>query len=252
MALTPAVVRYAATGLTTDPAGSDPAEEPPLREDLARGGGAPLPRAAAGGDPADARRARPADGGRRRGSPATLPLAEDVTVEADSGGHTDNRPLTALLPAILAPPRPRRRRARVPAGGPRRRRRRPRNALVGRGGLRARRRLRRHRLGEPGLRRERPPRERPGAARRGGDRRRDHGAGGRHVRAGRQGAGPAPRHDVRRPREEALRALPVLRRRSRASPPPSGRSSRRSSSGRRSPRRGSRRAPSGPRATRAR
>jgi PfaD family protein len=31
-----------------------------------------------------------------------LPLAEDVTVEADSGGHTDNRPLTALLPAMLA------------------------------------------------------------------------------------------------------------------------------------------------------
>jgi trans-AT polyketide synthase/acyltransferase/oxidoreductase domain-containing protein len=32
---------------------------------------------------------------------ARLPLAEDVTVEADSGGHTDNRPLVALLPAIL-------------------------------------------------------------------------------------------------------------------------------------------------------
>jgi trans-AT polyketide synthase/acyltransferase/oxidoreductase domain-containing protein len=31
-----------------------------------------------------------------------VPVAEDVTVEADSGGHTDNRPLTALLPAILA------------------------------------------------------------------------------------------------------------------------------------------------------
>jgi PfaD family protein len=31
---------------------------------------------------------------------AQLPLAEDLTVEADSGGHTDNRPLTALLPTI--------------------------------------------------------------------------------------------------------------------------------------------------------
>ena len=30
-----------------------------------------------------------------------LPVAEDFTVEADSGGHTDNRPLTVLLPAIL-------------------------------------------------------------------------------------------------------------------------------------------------------
>ncbi|HVW07444.1 MAG TPA: PfaD family polyunsaturated fatty acid/polyketide biosynthesis protein [Bryobacteraceae bacterium] len=29
-----------------------------------------------------------------------LPLATDVTVEADSGGHTDNRPLAALLPTI--------------------------------------------------------------------------------------------------------------------------------------------------------
>ena len=33
---------------------------------------------------------------------ARLPVAEDITVEADSGGHTDNRPLVALLPAILA------------------------------------------------------------------------------------------------------------------------------------------------------
>ncbi|MEE8408769.1 MAG: PfaD family polyunsaturated fatty acid/polyketide biosynthesis protein, partial [Myxococcota bacterium] len=31
-----------------------------------------------------------------------LPIATDVTVEADSGGHTDNRPLTVLLPTILA------------------------------------------------------------------------------------------------------------------------------------------------------
>jgi PfaD family protein len=33
---------------------------------------------------------------------ARVPLAEDVTVEADSGGHTDNRPLTVVLPAIRA------------------------------------------------------------------------------------------------------------------------------------------------------
>lgn len=31
---------------------------------------------------------------------AQLPVAEDVTVEADSGGHTDNRPLAALFPTI--------------------------------------------------------------------------------------------------------------------------------------------------------
>jgi PfaD family protein len=29
-------------------------------------------------------------------------VAEDFTVESDSGGHTDNRPLTALLPTILS------------------------------------------------------------------------------------------------------------------------------------------------------
>ncbi|MDT0447867.1 PfaD family polyunsaturated fatty acid/polyketide biosynthesis protein [Streptomyces hesseae] len=33
---------------------------------------------------------------------ARVPVAEDVTVEADSGGHTDNRPLAVLLPAMLA------------------------------------------------------------------------------------------------------------------------------------------------------
>jgi len=31
-----------------------------------------------------------------------LPVAEDITVEADSGGHTDNRPLAALFPIIAA------------------------------------------------------------------------------------------------------------------------------------------------------
>lgn len=29
-------------------------------------------------------------------------MADDVTVEADSGGHTDNRPLVCLLPSIIA------------------------------------------------------------------------------------------------------------------------------------------------------
>jgi trans-AT polyketide synthase, acyltransferase and oxidoreductase domains len=30
-----------------------------------------------------------------------VPVADDITVEADSGGHTDNRPLVCLLPSIL-------------------------------------------------------------------------------------------------------------------------------------------------------
>ncbi|MCE7002113.1 PfaD family polyunsaturated fatty acid/polyketide biosynthesis protein [Kibdelosporangium philippinense] len=33
---------------------------------------------------------------------ARVPVAEDVTVEADSGGHTDNRPLMTVLPAIVS------------------------------------------------------------------------------------------------------------------------------------------------------
>lgn len=32
---------------------------------------------------------------------AHLPIADDLTCEADSGGHTDNRPLPALVPTIL-------------------------------------------------------------------------------------------------------------------------------------------------------
>jgi trans-AT polyketide synthase, acyltransferase and oxidoreductase domains len=32
---------------------------------------------------------------------AGLPVAGDIVLEADSGGHTDNRPLTAILPTIL-------------------------------------------------------------------------------------------------------------------------------------------------------
>jgi PfaD family protein len=31
-----------------------------------------------------------------------IPMAQDLTAEADSGGHTDKRPATALLPTILA------------------------------------------------------------------------------------------------------------------------------------------------------
>jgi trans-AT polyketide synthase/acyltransferase/oxidoreductase domain-containing protein len=33
---------------------------------------------------------------------ATIPVAQDVTAEADSGGHTDNRPLVTLLPSLIA------------------------------------------------------------------------------------------------------------------------------------------------------
>lgn len=31
-----------------------------------------------------------------------VPMADDITAEADSAGHTDNRPMLALLPSILS------------------------------------------------------------------------------------------------------------------------------------------------------
>ncbi len=33
---------------------------------------------------------------------AQIPMAQDLTIEADSGGHTDNRPAISLLPTIIA------------------------------------------------------------------------------------------------------------------------------------------------------
>jgi trans-AT polyketide synthase/acyltransferase/oxidoreductase domain-containing protein len=33
---------------------------------------------------------------------ARVPMADDITVEADSGGHTDNRPLVCMLPSMIA------------------------------------------------------------------------------------------------------------------------------------------------------
>ena len=31
-----------------------------------------------------------------------VPMADDITVEADSGGHTDNRPLVSLVPFMIS------------------------------------------------------------------------------------------------------------------------------------------------------
>ena len=59
---------------------------------------------------------------------ARVPVAEDITVEADCGGHTDNRPLAALLPDDPRAPRRARGAARLRAADPRRRGRRARHA----------------------------------------------------------------------------------------------------------------------------
>ena len=99
MALTPAVVRYACTGLSRDAAGRIHRRNRLVakisREEVARRFLEPPPMELL-------------NSLSERGQltaievelAARLPLAEDITVEADSGGHTDNRPLTALLPTI--------------------------------------------------------------------------------------------------------------------------------------------------------
>lgn len=99
MALTPAVVRFAATGLSRDASGRIQRRNRLVakvsREEVARRFLEPAPAELLAAlcerghlSAAEAELA------------AQLPLAEDITVEADSGGHTDNRPLTALLPTI--------------------------------------------------------------------------------------------------------------------------------------------------------
>ena len=122
MALSPAIVRYSATGLTQDPWGRIVRRHRVMakisRPEVARHFLQPPPAAllrdlvAQGALTADEARLA-----------ALVPVADDVTCEADSGGHTDRRPLSALFPVIrrlrdeLAPaggwPRP----VRIGAGG---------------------------------------------------------------------------------------------------------------------------------------
>jgi len=101
MALTPAVVRYAATGLHQDPQGKIQRKRGVFakisRPEVARPFMEPAPPAIL-----DAL----VQCGELSASEAQLArhvaVAEDITVESDSGGHTDNRPLAALLPLIMA------------------------------------------------------------------------------------------------------------------------------------------------------
>jgi trans-AT polyketide synthase/acyltransferase/oxidoreductase domain-containing protein len=99
MGLTPAVVRLACTGLHVGSDGSIVRRHSLLakvsRPEVARHFLSPAPAAMldalVAGQRLTANEAQLA---------ARLPLACDVTVEADSGGHTDNRPLTAIFPVI--------------------------------------------------------------------------------------------------------------------------------------------------------
>lgn len=101
MAMRPSIVKYAASGLTQAPDGSvirrnfifAKISRPEVAKHFLSPAPAPILQSLVEGraiTPAEAELAR------------HVPVSEDITVEADSGGHTDNRPLTALLPAILA------------------------------------------------------------------------------------------------------------------------------------------------------
>jgi PfaD family protein len=101
MALTPAVVRYAVAGLRPTPDGGvsrtthlfAKVSRPELAETFFSPAPAPILDALVRAGQITAEQAALA----RR-----VPLAADVTVEADSGGHTDNRALPVVLPLVLA------------------------------------------------------------------------------------------------------------------------------------------------------
>ena len=110
-----------------------------------------------------------------------VPLCDDLTAEADSGGHTDNRPLVCLLPALRPGARRDAGTPSVPAAGARGCRGRHRDPGGRPGGLQHGCRLRGHRLGEPVLPRGRRVGAHEAAALAGGLGRRGHGPRGRYV-----------------------------------------------------------------------
>ncbi len=99
MALSPAVVRFASTGLYSDAQGRIHRPNRVMakisRPEVARHFLQPPPAAML-----DALVARGALSAEEARLAALIPVADDVTCEADSGGHTDRRPLSVLLPVI--------------------------------------------------------------------------------------------------------------------------------------------------------
>ncbi len=101
LALTPHVVRYRAAGLTEDGAGNVIIRNRIIaklsRREVAAHFLQPAPTKIL---------AQLVEQGLITAQQAALaervPMADDITVEADSGGHTDNRPLVCMLPSILA------------------------------------------------------------------------------------------------------------------------------------------------------
>jgi len=98
--LTPAVVRCAAAGLTADASGRIVR----ARRVFAKVSRAEVAEQFMAPPPASMLGSLVERGliSRREAQLASLvPVAEDITAEADSGGHTDSRPLSVLLPVLL-------------------------------------------------------------------------------------------------------------------------------------------------------
>ena len=126
-----------------------------------------------------------------------IPMADDITAEGDSGGHTDKQVLSALVPTMRALRDEIVDAAEVRPADPSRRGRRPRDAGVGRRRVPARRRLRPDRLDQPGVRRGRHLAARAADAGRGELQRRRDGRRRRLVRDGLAGPGAPARHPLR-------------------------------------------------------
>ena len=101
MGLTPAIVRYACTGLSRADDGSVQRKNHVFakisREEVARHFLSPAPKKILEQLVAQRKLTK-----MEAEIAATVPLAEDIIVESDSGGHTDNRPLNALFPVIMS------------------------------------------------------------------------------------------------------------------------------------------------------
>ncbi|WP_305082506.1 PfaD family polyunsaturated fatty acid/polyketide biosynthesis protein [Oscillochloris sp. ZM17-4] len=101
LSLTPHIVHYRAAGLSLDPAGAITISNRVIAKISRREVAEPFMRPAP-----DAILAPLVEAGLitpiQARLAAQVPMADDITVEADSGGHTDNRPLVCLLPSIIA------------------------------------------------------------------------------------------------------------------------------------------------------
>lgn len=100
MKLTPAIVHYALSGLSTDAAGAIVRKNHVMakisRPEVARMFMEPAPAALVSAFVAAGKLTE-----REAELAQHVPVAENITVEADSGGHTDNRPLPALFSEIV-------------------------------------------------------------------------------------------------------------------------------------------------------